>query len=255
MLTKMALIFHVYTGLGFFVSASNTMTLMESRFGVAMVTNLTTKNLFQFIGYLLSIGVGIVCWVWLGHMYDCNTLAGEGAAYSWIGIVMLIIMILMLSAPYIAMFVVVLVAIIGNSDVNWIWVPWCCGVFLGGITALFFETVGETVLVASDSTLVAMAIDEECLSKEEFEAKAAENPFMGFMVAEAVKAAEAKQQLYNDIYHGGGTSSPPVAVGTVQPGGIPPAPGVAMPPPAPPPAVPPAVPPPPSAPTPTSTQA
>ena len=119
---------------------------------------------------------------------------------------MLIIMILMLSAPYVAIFMVVLIAIFAGSNVNWVWIPWCCGVFIGGIAALFFETVGETVLVASDATLVAMSIDEDCLSKEQFEAKAAENPFMGFMVAEAVKAAEAKAQLYNEMAHAGGNA-------------------------------------------------
>ena len=148
--------------------------------------------------------------------------------------VMLIIMILMLSAPYCSMFIVVLVAILAGNNVIWIWIPFLCGVFIGGIASMFFETVGETILVASDSTLVAMAIDEDCLSKEQFEAKAAENAFMGFMVAEAVKAAEA--QAVNGpppvavIAH---VQQPPAAAAAGAPPPPPPA-GAGVPPPPPP---------------------
>jgi len=198
MLTKMTTIFHVYTGLAFFESASNTLTLMQSKFGLAMVLNLTVKNLFSFIGYLLSVALAVCTWLWLGEMYGANILANpntiDGGMGTVLGILMLVLMILLLSSPYMSIFLVVIIAMFVGKDVNWLWIPWLCAMFMGGIAAIFFETCGETVLVASDSVFVAMSMQEECMSAEEFEQHTNANELLKHMNAIAVTTvAEADQ--------------------------------------------------------------
>jgi len=197
MITKLTLVFHVYTGKNFVASGGETMKLLETRFGHAMMMQLTTKHLFEFIGYFLSVAFAILTWFWLGREYGCNILVGQDSisGSEFLKILMLILIFLMLSAPYVSLFIVVLVAMMAGSSVKLVWIPFLCAIFVGGIASVFFETVGGAVITACDAMLVAMSIDEDCLSSEAFEAKQANNDFMKVMVASAIEVQVAEGQV------------------------------------------------------------
>jgi len=209
------------------------MKLLETRFGHAMMMQLTTKHLFDFIGYFLSCALAILTWFWLGEEYGCNILAGEEAIDSveFLKILMLILIFLMLSSPYVALFIVVLVAMMAGNNIVWVWIPFMCAIFVGGVAAVFFETVGGAVICACDSMLVAMAIDEDCLTAEQFKAKEAVNPFMMVMVSQTndLEKAEAVMQgnapdFQTQATAVGAPPPPPVGAPPPPPAGAPPPP-------------------------------
>ncbi len=73
---------------------------------------------------------------------------------------MLVIMAILLLVPTAAIFLVVIIAMfVGNAMVR-CWIPWCCGVFCGGVCAHFFWQTVNALLIASNSTFVCIAIDK-----------------------------------------------------------------------------------------------
>ena len=73
---------------------------------------------------------------------------------------MLVIMAILLLVPTAAIFLVVVLAMaVGNTMVR-CWIPWCCGVFCGGVCADFFWQTVNALLIASNSTFVCIAIDK-----------------------------------------------------------------------------------------------
>ena len=73
---------------------------------------------------------------------------------------MLVIMAILLLVPTAAIFLVVIIAmLVGNTMVR-CWIPWCCGVFCGGVCAHFFWQTVNALLIASNSTFVCIAIDK-----------------------------------------------------------------------------------------------
>ena len=166
MLNKVTLIFHVITGDEFWKSAKRCYRLMKHAGLDALVMETAAMNSFVIIGYGLSLGVGVFTWWWAGVEYGKDILGnedmwGEKDEYmdGW-STLMLVIMAILLLVPTAAIFLVVIIAmLVGNTMVR-CWIPWCCGVFCGGVCAHFFWQTVNALLIASNSTFVCIAIDK-----------------------------------------------------------------------------------------------
>ena len=67
----------------------------------------------------------------------------------------------MLIAPSAAMAIIIIVAMAVGDSITRCWIPWCCGVFCGAVTAFFFWQTVNALLVASNAAFVCIAIDKE----------------------------------------------------------------------------------------------
>ena len=74
---------------------------------------------------------------------------------------MIFVMALMLIAPAAAMAIIIIVAMAVGDSITRCWIPWCCGVFCGAVTAFFFWQTVNALLVASNAAFVCIAIDKE----------------------------------------------------------------------------------------------
>ena len=169
MLNKVTLIFHVITGDEFWKSAKRCYRLMKHAGLDALVLEtsfVNAMNAFVIIGYGMSLGVGVFTWWWAGVEYGKDVLGnedmwGEQNEYEpgWWDKFMLGIMAILLLVPTAAIFLVVIIALL-VTDITRCWIPWCCGVFCGGVCAHFFWQTVNALLIASNSTFVCIAIDK-----------------------------------------------------------------------------------------------
>ena len=169
MLNKVTLIFHVITGDEFWKSAKRCYRLMKHAGLDALVLEtsfVNAMNAFVIIGYGMSLGVGVFTWWWAGVEYGKDVLGnedmwGEEDKYTprWWDELMLVIMAILLLVPTAAIFLVVIIALL-VTDITRCWIPWCCGVFCGGVCAHFFWQTVNALLIASNSTFVCIAIDK-----------------------------------------------------------------------------------------------
>merc|ERR1712054_83682 len=62
--------------------------------------------------------------------------------------------------PTYAIALVILIALLAGEYIWNIWIPWCCGLFIGGITSFFFNQTTQALLYASNTMFVAIAIEK-----------------------------------------------------------------------------------------------
>ena len=74
---------------------------------------------------------------------------------------MIFIMAIMLIAPAAAIVIIIIIAMATGDEITRMWIPWCCGVFCGAVTAFFFWQTVNALLVASNAAFVCIAIDKE----------------------------------------------------------------------------------------------
>ena len=167
MLNKYVLVFHVITADEFWLSAKRCYKLMKKRGLGALVMETSAQNSFVIIGYGLSLCVGIFTWWWMGVEYGKDVLGnndmwGDTDTYGpgWPKF-MIFVMALMLIAPAAAMAIIIIVAMAVGDSITRCWIPWCCGVFCGAVTAFFFWQTVNALLVASNAAFVCIAIDKE----------------------------------------------------------------------------------------------
>ena len=167
MLNKYVLVFHVITGDEFWLSAKRCYKLMKKRGLGALVMETSAQNSFVIIGYGLSLCVGIFTWWWMGVEYGKDVLGNDDmwgkndTYFSGFSKIMIIIMALMLIAPSASMAIIIIVAMAFGDSITRCWIPWCCGVFCGCVTAFFFWQTVNAILTASNAAFVCIAIDKE----------------------------------------------------------------------------------------------
>merc|ERR1719310_866793 len=59
------------------------------------------------------------------------------------------------------MAIIILIAMGTGDSIMRCWIPWCCGVFCGCVTAFFFWQTVNAILTASNAAFVCIAIDKE----------------------------------------------------------------------------------------------
>merc|ERR1712146_367718 len=87
----------------------------------------------------------------------CSWCEGLGEILKW---VMLIVFFVLMIYPTLAIVLIVLIATLAGNAVWRVWIPWCCGVFVGAVTAFFFHQTVQALLYAANTMFVAIAIDK-----------------------------------------------------------------------------------------------
>ena len=159
LLTKFALIFHVITGDELWASGKRTAKLMLSAGLKAMIMESAAMNAFALIGYGLSVAIACACWFWMGVAYDKDVLGG-GHDGGGLRELMVVLLCLILLAPFFAMTLVVVIAMLAGNTVNPMWIPWLCALFTGAIANKFFFQAVTALLTAADTMFVCIAIDK-----------------------------------------------------------------------------------------------
>merc|ERR1719420_2553697 len=158
MLNKYVLVFHVITGDEFWLSAKRCYKLMKKRGLGALVMETSAQNSFVIIGYGLSLCVGIFTWWWMGVEYGKDVLGNEDmwgtedTYFNGLSKIMIVIMALMLIAPAASMAIIILIAMGTGDSIMRCWIPWCCGVFCGCVTAFVCIAIDKENGVGEVST-------------------------------------------------------------------------------------------------------
>eukprot|EP00618_Florenciella_parvula_P031431 CAMPEP_0119535054 /NCGR_PEP_ID=MMETSP1344-20130328/48163_1 /TAXON_ID=236787 /ORGANISM="Florenciella parvula, Strain CCMP2471" /LENGTH=669 /DNA_ID=CAMNT_0007576521 /DNA_START=78 /DNA_END=2087 /DNA_ORIENTATION=- len=164
MLTKFTLIFHAFTGEAFWPSAIRTTNLLKKAGMQGMVLEQTAITCFHFLGYGISVAFGFATWAWMGTEYDQDVLGGNtDGDQQWANLLkwfmMIAFWILMLN-PFMSVILVVVIAMVAQNAVIPVWIPWCCGLFTGGIVNFFFMQSTQALLYASNTVFIAIAVDK-----------------------------------------------------------------------------------------------
>merc|ERR1712146_446833 len=204
MMTKFCLIFNCFTGEDFWTWAVRCCDLLKKAGLTGLVLETAAMNTFVVIRYFVSAGLGMACWAWMDDEYGLNVLTDGGVWFY----VMMALFFLFIYMPVYAIALVILIALLVGEYIWNIWIPWCCGLFIGGITSFFFNQTTQALLYASNTMFVAIAI-EKTHGKIN-----AESPFAQEMVkviGKAVIVDENGNEVKNEF------SSDPVVVGVVVP--------------------------------------
>ena len=82
MLTKFAVILHVFTGLPFVGSGKKVIKVLKRHFKGGFVTEVTSKGVLTLGAYVFSIGVTFAAWAWFDARFRTETLVG-GKDAAW----------------------------------------------------------------------------------------------------------------------------------------------------------------------------
>lgn len=156
MMTKFCLIFHSFTGEDFWTSAVRCMDLLKNAGLSGLVLETAALNTFIVIRYFVSAGIGMACWAWMDDIYGLNILKDGGFLF-WF---MMGLFFLFIYMPVYAIALVILIALLVADNIWNVWIPWFCGLFIGGITSFFFDQTTQALLYASNTMFVAIAIQK-----------------------------------------------------------------------------------------------
>jgi hypothetical protein len=160
MLTKNALIFHVFTGEAFWPSVKRTKGLLKKAGMSNLVLETTATSCFWFLGYGIAVAFAFACWAWMGKEYNMDLLKGGECFWDIIKYVLIIFLLILMTMPIMGILCIVIIAMMLGDATPLEIIPWCCAVFTGAIVNLFFSQGTQALLYASNTMFVAIAVDK-----------------------------------------------------------------------------------------------
>ena len=160
MLTKFAVILHVFTGLPFVGSAKKVFKIMSRHFKGGFVTEVTSAGVLNLGAYVFSICIALVAWTWLDDRFDCSTLPGGGDAtyvIAWI-----ILGLFNLWYPVLGIYIIILINrfLQGSefvSELQHVWVNPLAAIFIGCLSMMFFTYLAGIFLDTVDTLFLCFA--------------------------------------------------------------------------------------------------
>jgi len=182
MLTKFAVILHVFTGLPFIGSAKKVFKIMSRHFKSGFVTELTSQGVLNLGAYVFSIGIAFLAWAWLDDEFNCSTLPG-GRDTTFV-IAWILLGLFNLWYPVLGLYLIILInrLILQNLPDNengdqggyqHIWVNPLAAIFIGCISMMFFTYLAGIFLDTIDVLFLCFAIDKDNnvdMTNDEFQA-------------------------------------------------------------------------------------
>mmetsp|Transcript_25641 Transcript_25641/g.47786 ORF Transcript_25641/g.47786 Transcript_25641/m.47786 type:complete len:653 (-) Transcript_25641:176-2134(-) len=170
MLTKFAVVLHVFTGLPFLGSAKKVFKIMSRHFKGGFVTEVTSAGVLNLGAYVFSICIALLAWAWLDARFECSTLpGGKDAAYviGWI-----ILGLFNLWYPVLGIYVIILINRLlqtlqwpgDNGEPQYfqhLWVNPLAAIFVGCISMMFFSYIAAIFLDTVDVLFLCFAIDKD----------------------------------------------------------------------------------------------
>jgi len=188
MLTKFAVILHVFTGLPFVGSGKKVIKILKRHFKGGFVTEVTSKGVLTLGAYVFSIGVTFAAWAWFDARFRTETLVG-GKDALWF-ILYILVGLFNLYHPVFGMYIIILA---NNFLLSWeksmwdddressnkeeksyqhYWVSPLAAIFVGCLAMSFFTFIAEIFLDTIDVSFLCYAINKDNnvdLSNDDFE--------------------------------------------------------------------------------------
>jgi len=209
MLTKFALILHVFTGKSFLGSAKSVFKIMSRHFKGGFVTETTSKSVLYLASYVFSILIALLAWKWVNDKFDCNSLPGDDGGSLWI--LYIFVILFNLWYPVLGLYIIIFANRFlqrmererlnrnlsiqtddSNQDTelntNHIWIPPLVGAFVGCIAMMFFTFLADIFLDIINTIFLCFAIDKDNsvdTSNDEFESLVKQMP--GYIQASDVE--------------------------------------------------------------------
>jgi hypothetical protein len=172
MVTKFALILHVFTGQAFMASAKSAFQILSRHFKGGFVTEFTSKSVLNLGSYAFSIGVAMVAWKWVDDEFDCGTLSRLETDTSMWFMLYIIIILFNLWYPILGLYVIILLNKFlqdvgkdavesGAESLNYSWIPPFAATFVGCIAMLIFQFLSSIFLDTIDTLFLCYAIDKD----------------------------------------------------------------------------------------------
>eukprot|EP00557_Chaetoceros_sp_GSL56_P003092 CAMPEP_0176493614 /NCGR_PEP_ID=MMETSP0200_2-20121128/9640_1 /TAXON_ID=947934 /ORGANISM="Chaetoceros sp., Strain GSL56" /LENGTH=603 /DNA_ID=CAMNT_0017891283 /DNA_START=1428 /DNA_END=3239 /DNA_ORIENTATION=+ len=172
MVTKFALILHVFTGYPFMASAKSAFQILSRHFKGGFVTEVTSKSVLNLGSYAFSIGIAMITWKWIDDEFDCGTLSDLDTGFSMWFILYFIVIMFNLWYPILGIYVIILLnkylqddgaASVerGVESMNYMWIPPIAATFVGCIAMLIFQFLSSIFLDIIDTLFLCYAIDKD----------------------------------------------------------------------------------------------
>ena len=172
MLTKFAVILHVFTGEAFVGSGKHVFKILKRHFKSGFVTEYTSKSLLTLASYAFSIGVAMVSWKWIDDEFDCGTLNKGSSADGSYFILYILVMFFTTWYPVLGIYVLIVVSKFlqdagregiegGGEGWNHVWIPPLAATFVGCISMLLFRFLSSLFLDIIDTLFLCFAIDKD----------------------------------------------------------------------------------------------
>lgn len=171
MLTKFALILHVFTGKSFIASGRSVFKIMSRHFKGGFVTETTSQSVLYLSSYAFSISISLLAWKWVDDKFDCGSISNGSDRFHLI--LGLIFIIFNLWYPVLGLYLIIIVnkylnqweinkmTIDGEESTNHVWIPPIVGAFVGCIAMMFFVFLADIFLDVINTVFLCFAIDKD----------------------------------------------------------------------------------------------
>jgi len=176
MLTKFAIILHVFTGLGFVGSGKKVFKIMKRHFKGGFVAQVTSQSTLYLFCYAFSFCVALTTWAWLDDRFNANSFPSDGEDYFWI--LMLIGQLFSIWYPVLGLYLIIFIdqllkqyanesmkaaAASGEDYEAWnnSYIPPMAAAFVGCISMMFFTFLAKMFLDTLDTLFLCYAIDKD----------------------------------------------------------------------------------------------
>lgn len=178
MLTKFAVILHVFTAQPLIGSAKKVYKIMSRHFKGGFVTEVTSKGVLTLGSYVFSVGICLLAWTWFDKAFKTDTLpGGKDASFS---VLWILFGLFNLYYPVLGVYIIILLNRFLQSwerskdslDNNHqdVWVSPLAAIFVGCLAMMFFTYLAGIFLDTVDVLFLCFAIDKDnCVDMEDDE--------------------------------------------------------------------------------------
>mmetsp|Transcript_12399 Transcript_12399/g.18212 ORF Transcript_12399/g.18212 Transcript_12399/m.18212 type:complete len:692 (-) Transcript_12399:104-2179(-) len=160
MLTKFAVIMHVWTGLPFVGSAKKVFAILSRHFKNGFVTELTSKSLLTLASYIFSICIALLSWLWFDDEFNTSTIPGKGEALYYL--LFTISGLFTTWHPVLGLFLIIVAdRVLRQVEYQHLWVSPLAALFVGCLTMMFFTYVSAIFLDTIDVIFLCFAVDKD----------------------------------------------------------------------------------------------
>ena len=158
MLTKYAVIMHVWTGLPFIGSAKKVKDILSRHFKGGFVTEVTSQSVLRLASYAFSLGIAMLTWVWFDDKFNTDSLSGSGGS----AILFVLTGLFALWYPVLGLYVIIMVnSYLRDIAYQHIWLPPLAAIFVGCLTMMFFVFLSDIFLDTIDTLFLCFAVDKD----------------------------------------------------------------------------------------------
>lgn len=174
MLTKFAVICHVFTGENFIGSARNVFKIMSRHFKGGFITDVTSRGVLELGCYVFSICTWFFAWWWIDERFDCETLTNSPKKIYVI--LWTLFGLFNVWHPVLGIYCLIIVNMIlvnlersftfstgsdEKQNFQHYWIPPLAAAFVGCIAMMFYTYVANIILDVIDTLFLCYAVDKD----------------------------------------------------------------------------------------------